>query len=305
MKLGFSINAFAGKKWRPFPKRPLEIIASAGFKNVELVFDKPYFWLKDFKLERVAEIKTLLKMLDLKVVDVSSCSAGGYYRPDNDFAPPGQRFGPSFASASKKVRELRVKHIKKVVDFSVSLDCLDINSSTGYQPKNRSFEESWKDVKECYKEVCMYARKRDAWINIEYEPGVYGPGGLFIANAKDTMKMINEVRAINLGVNLDLGHSFVCKENLEETIEMFAKEGVLRHVHLEDIKELKDGTRVHFHEIPGNGNMPFRKIFEKLQKVDYKGCVTLELYSQWDKSPVKAAYESYDYLMENYKEFLE
>jgi len=304
MELGLSINAFAGTKWKPFPDKPLEIISDAGFRNVELVFDKPYFWLKDFKLKRVAEIKTLLRKLDLKVVDVSSCTAGGYYRPDHDVAPPGQRFGPSFASASEKVRALRIKHVKKVIDFSVSLDCLDINSSTGYQPKNRSYEESWGDVKECYKEVCKYAAEKDAWINIEYEPGKYGPGGLFIANAEDTMKMINEVKANNLGVNLDLGHAFVCRENLEEVIEMFAKENVLRHIHLEDIKELEDGTRVHFHEIPGHGNIPFKKIFEKLQEVDYKGCVTLELYSQWDLDPKEAAYESYEYLMENFGEFL-
>ena len=303
MRLGFSINAFAGKKWKPFPNKPLEIIAKAGFKNVELVFDKPYFWLKDLKLRRVAEIKTMLKKLDLNVVDVSSCTAGGYYRSDNDVAPPGQRFGPSFASSSEKIKELRIEHVKKVIDFSVALECFDINSSTGYQPKNRSYDDSWSDVKECYKEVTKYAATMDSWINIEYEPGKYGPGGIFIANAKDTMKMINEVKANNLGVNLDLGHAFVCNEDLEEIIGMFAKEGVLRHIHLEDIKELEDGTRVHFHEIPGHGNMPFKKIFDKLQEINYKGCVTLELYSLWDKNPEKATYESYDYLMSHFADY--
>lgn len=303
MKLGFSINAFAGDNWKPFPNRPLEIISKGGFRNVELVFDKPYFWLNDLKLERVAEIKTLLKRLNLKVVDVSSCTAGGYYRADDDMAPPGQRFGPSFADASEDIRELRIEHVKKVIDFSVALDCLDINSSTGYQPKNMSHEDSWNNVKECYKDITDYAAKKDAWINIEYEPGEYGPGGLFIANAKDTMQMIEDVAADNLGVNLDLGHSFVCMENLEETIKMFAKEGRLRHIHLEDIKELDDGTRVHFHEILGQGNMPFRKIFDTLKEVGYEGCVTLELYSQWDKDPEKAVYESFDFLMENYGEY--
>ena len=77
MKLGFSINAFAGDRFRPFPQKALEIIAEAGFKNVELVFDKPYFWLKDLELNRVAEIKTFLKRKHLAVVDVLSCTAGG------------------------------------------------------------------------------------------------------------------------------------------------------------------------------------------------------------------------------------
>ena len=304
MRLGFSINAFAGTDWKPFPDKPLKVISDAGFRNVELVFDKPYFWLKDMKLARVAEIKTQLKNLNLNVVDVSSCTAGGYYRSKDDVAPPGQRFGPSFASASEKIREKRIEHVKKVVDFSVTLDCPDINSSTGYQPKDRSFEDSWNDVKECYQEVCKYAASRNAWINIEYEPGTYGPGGLFIANAKDTMKMINDVGANNLGVNLDLGHAYVCHENLEEVINMFAKEGVMRHIHLEDMKKLADGTRVHFHEIPGHGSIDFQNIFDSLQKVDYKGCITLELYSLWDRNPDKAAQESFQYLTKNFGEYL-
>ena len=68
MKLGFSINAFAGDRFRPFPRKALETIAGAGFGNVELVFDKPYFWLPDLEISRVAEIKTLLKRLQLSVV---------------------------------------------------------------------------------------------------------------------------------------------------------------------------------------------------------------------------------------------
>ena len=97
MKLGFSINAFAGDKFRPFPQKALEIIADTGFRNIELIFDKPYFWLNDLELQRIAEIKTFLKRHNLAVVDVSTCTAGGYERPDEDVAPPGQRFGPSFA----------------------------------------------------------------------------------------------------------------------------------------------------------------------------------------------------------------
>lgn len=61
MKLRFNINAFAGDKFRPFPQKALEITADAGFRNVELGFDKPYFWLNDLELQKVAVIKTFLK----------------------------------------------------------------------------------------------------------------------------------------------------------------------------------------------------------------------------------------------------
>jgi len=303
LKLGFSINAFAGDKFRPFPQKALEIIAGAGFKNIELVFDKPYFWLKDLELSRIAEIKTFLQRNDLTVVDVSSCTAGGYERPDDDVAPPGQRFGPSFADKDEKRRRLRVEHVKKVIDFAVMLDCSNVNSSTGYQPEDRTYEDAWQDVKACYLEVVRYAQERDVWVNIEYEPGTYGPGGLFIASASDTMKMINDVGVSNLGVNYDIGHSFVCGENITQTITMFAEKGLLKHIHLEDMEEKPDGTRVHYHLVPGEGNIDFHPVLETLRSVDYSGTVTLELYSLWDSNPEEACRKAYRYMTDNFGEF--
>ncbi len=300
MKLGFSINAFAGDKFRPFPQKALEIIAEAGFRNVELVFDKPYFWLKDLELPRIAEIKIFLRRHTLTVVDVSACTAGGYERPDDDVAPPGQRFGPSFADKDEGRRRLRIEHVKKVIDFAVMLDCPNVNTSTGYQPEGRTFEESWRDVIECYREVVRYAKERDVWVNIEYEPGTYGPGGLFIANAKDTLKMIEDVGMDNLGANYDIGHSFVCQEDIPQVIRTLAKRGLLQHIHLEDMEEKEDGTRVHFHLIPGEGKIHFLPILQTLTEVGYQGCVTLELYSLWDKNPEQACQKSYQYLKSNF-----
>jgi len=290
------MNLFAGKYWGT--EKILRTIAKY-FRNVEFVFDKPYFWLKDLELARMAEIKSFLKQRNLKIVDVSTCTAGGYERPDDDYAPPGQRFGPSFADADKNRRELRIKHAKKVIDYAIILDCYDINTSTGYQPKDRSHKESWADVVKCYREIAKYAKKYGAWINIEYEPGEYGPGGLFIANLKDTLKMINAIGMDNVGVNLDLGHALVCGEDPCKSIEICAKEGVLKHIHLEDIK----GNR-HFHLVPGDGDMDFQSIFETLLAVDYKGCVTLELYSLWDQKPAQQAKRAHKYLLENFGQFL-
>jgi len=305
MKLGFSINAFAGDRFRPFPQKALDIITEAGFRNLELVFDKPYFWLKDFELQRMAEIKTFLKRHNLTVVDVSSCTAGGYERPDDDVAPPGQRFGPSFADKDESRRKLRIEHVKKVIDFAVVLDCPNVNSSTGYQPEDRTFEEAWQDVRNCYREIVRYAQERDIWVNIEYEPGTYGPGGLFIANAEDTLKMIEDVGMSNLGVNYDIGHSFVCQEDIPQVIRTFTRRGLLQHIHLEDIEEKEDGTRVHYHLVPGEGAINFLPILNTLKEVGYQGCVTLELYSLWDKNPEEACRKSYSYLMSNFADYFD
>jgi sugar phosphate isomerase/epimerase len=298
MKLCFNINAFAGRKFKPFPQKPLEIITKTGYKWVELRLDKPYFWFEDLNFDRVVEIKNLLWKLRLKAPQIGAETCGGYERPKNDVAPPGQRFGPSFSDESSERRKLRIDYTKKAVDFAVALDVPMINSCSGYQPKTSTFKQAWQRVRNGYKEVAKYAKDRGILINIEYEPGKYGPGGLLLGNAKDTLKMIDEVGEPNLGVTLDIGHSVVCKEDVPKVIKMLAKEKVLRHIHIEDIKDT-----VHFHLIPGEGDIDFKSIFKTLKEVNYQGCVSVELYNLWDKNPVLACKKSYKYLMSNFKKY--
>lgn len=298
MKLCFNINAFAGKKFRPFPQKPLEIIAKTGYKWIELRLDKPYFWFEDLNFDRVVEIKSLLKKLGLKVSQIGAETCGGYERKESDVAPPGQRFGPSFSDEDFLRRKLRIDYTKKAIDFALALDIPMINSCSGYQPKTSTFKQAWQRVKNGYREVAKYAQQKNITINIEYEPGKYGPGGLLLGNAKDTLRMIDEVGEPNLGVTLDIGHSVVCGENVPKIIKILAKEKVLNHIHIEDIKD-----KVHFHLIPGVGDIDFKPIFKALEEVDYQGCISVELYTLWNKNPDQACKKSYKYLMNNFKKY--
>ena len=300
MKLCFNINAFAGKKFKPFPQKPIEIIAENDYKWVELRLDKPYCWLEDLNFAKIVEVKSLLKRFGLKVSQIGAETCGGYERSKNDVAPPGQRFGPSFSDEDPLRRKLRIDYTKAAIDFAVAMDTDNINTCTGYQPKTASFQKTWQRVKTGYREVAKYAQKRGVWINIEYEPGEFGPGGLFIANAKDTLKMIKDIGYPNVGVTLDIGHSVVCGEDVPEVIKMLFKEKVLRHIHIEDIKD-----KVHFHLVPGKGDIDFDPIFKALKEINYKDCISVELYSLWDKDPADAAKRSYEYLMKNFGQFFE
>jgi sugar phosphate isomerase/epimerase len=297
MKLCFNINAFAGKKFKPFPEKPLEIITGAGYKWVELRLDKPYFWLEDLNFDRIVEVKSLLNKFGLKVAQIGAETCGGYERPKNDVAPPGQRFGPSFSDEDFLRRRLRIEYTRKAIDFAVVLDAGNVNTCSGYQPQTASVKATWKMVRDGYREVVKYAKLRGVKVNIEYEPGKYGPGGLFIATAIDALRMINDVGVPNLGVTLDIGHSVVCGEDVPAVIIMLAREKVLNHIHIEDIKD-----KVHFHLVPGEGDIDFKPILKTLEKVNYQGAVSVELYSLWDKDPVEACKKSYQYLMTNFGE---
>lgn len=303
MLLAFKQNAFANRP--DIMHHSVRVIRDAGFRGIGLVFDKPYLWLDALSAKNTKEIRTILDRSKLSVADVSTCTASGYERPDDDFTPPGQRFGPSFTSDDPEERQHRIEHTKKVIDFAVALGCFNVDTSTGYQPVNTDHATAWKRTRDCLFHICEYAETRGVSLNIEYEPGEFGPGGLFVGSASSTLAMINDVGSLALGINLDVGHSYVCAEDVPATIRM--ADDRVRVVELEDIKSHRDERgiwrRRHYHLVPGEGEMDYLPIFEALKEIDFSGPVIVELYSLFDSNPEKACKETYAYLTENFSEY--
>jgi sugar phosphate isomerase/epimerase len=52
---------------------------------------------------------------------------------------------------------------------------------------------------------------------------------------------------------------------------------------------------VHNHLIPGKGSINFRPVFDAMEKIGYRGFVTVELYP-YQENPVGAAKEAYNFL---------
>lgn len=218
MLLAFKINAFAGRP--DVLEYGTKVIKDAGFSGVGLVFDKPFLWRDSLSDEGRRKISKSLNKTGLIVADVSTCTASGFDRPDDDYTPPGQRFGPSFTAKDWKERKVRIVHTQEVINFALSLGCHNVDTSTGYQPKDMDFATTWKYTRDCLSEICEYAKRRKVSVNIEYEPGEFGPGGLFVGDASTVLAMINDVGSPWLGVNLDVGHSYVCGEDVPATIRI-------------------------------------------------------------------------------------
>jgi len=306
MQLAFKINAFAGRE------HALEYaiceISNAGFRSIGLVFDRPYLWLEQTTPQAIACIRRMLTRRNLSVASVSACTASGYDRPKNDLTPPGQRFGPSFASKNSAERKLRIEHTKKVIDFSYQIHCHSVDVSTGYQPKDLDFATTWQYTRECLYEICEYARKRSVLVNIEYEPGTFGRGGLFVGSALSTLALCEDIGCPSLGVNLDLIHAAVCGEDIPATIRLLGNKR-LNVVEFDDMKSVRDAQgilrRKHEHFIPGDGELAvqYPAIFEALEEIGYNGPIIVELYNHFDKNPEEACRRSYEYLMSNFGQY--
>ncbi|TSC61981.1 MAG: hypothetical protein G01um101448_918 [Parcubacteria group bacterium Gr01-1014_48] len=302
MQLAFKINAFAGRE------NALEYaiceISNAGFKNIGLVFDRPYLWLEQTAPQVITCISRMLTRRNLRVASVSSCTASGYARDKKDLTPPGQRFGPSFGSKDSAERQLRVEHTKKVIDFACALGCLYVDISTGYQPQDLDFATTWRLTKECLEVVCSYTWKKGVFINIEYEPGTFGQGGLFVGSALSALAMCNDIGSLSLGINLDLIHAAVCGEDIPAMIRLLGSS--LHIVEFDDMRSMRDKRgilrRKHEHLIPGDGELAvqYPAIFEALEEIGYNGPIIVELYNHFDKNPEEACRKSYQYLMDNF-----
>jgi sugar phosphate isomerase/epimerase len=149
------------------------------------------------------------------------------------------------------------------------------------------------------------------FINIEYEPGTFGPGGLFVGSASTALAMCRDVGWRHLGINLDLIHSAVCGEDIPATIRLIDSYDRLNVIEFDDMQSARDEhgilRRKHEHLIPGDGELAaqYPAIFEALEEIGYNGPIIVELYNHFDKNPEEACRRSFEYLMTNFGKYFD
>lgn len=274
MKISFSTNAFIGFSL----EESLQKIAGIGFQGVEILADVPHLYAPTSNLERINATRQTLSRLNLAVANLNANTAVGFY----DDPPPEQLFGPSLADKDEGLRKWRVGYTKRCIDLAAGLGCPSVSVTSGKPQPGLFPEAALRKLMRSLKELLLYAESKNVLIALEYEPG------LLVESARETIELLNHLRRPNIGVNLDLGHAWVQGEDPGEVIDLFGKS--VFHIHLEDIR-----GRKHYHLIPGEGEIEFEKIFDKLKQIDYNGFVSIELYTYPD-CPEKAAKKAFLYL---------
>ena len=108
----------------------------------------------------------------------------------------------------------------------------------------------------------------------------------FVNNLETAVMLVQSVAQANVGICLDLFHYFVGPSKFED-LGLLSSENLF-HVQIADVadrpRELAaDSDRI----LPGDGDFPFRPVFEQLQRIGYNGCVSLELLNPlfWQIAP--------------------
>lgn len=269
MKIGFSSNAFI----KTSIYDAIEIISKIGYDGIEIVLDSPHAFLP-LKNENIQKIQNSLKKNRINITNLNSNTVLGWNPSDEN------PFEPSLSNKNEKLRNWRISYTKKAINLASLLNVPSICITSGLLNKqNLNIELDF--FKESLMILGDYAEQKKILLEIEYEPG------LLINNSDDVWNLIsNDFK--NIGLNLDTCHAAMLGENISEVIEKFGKK--IFHTHISDCK-----NNIHFHLLPGLGDIDFKEMRDSLKKIEYNGFLTAELYP-YSENPEKTASKAFIYL---------
>ena len=270
MKTGFSTNAFT--KFSLL--ETIEIISDVGYDGLEIVADTPHAFLP-LSNEKLKQIKSSLENRKLLVSNINANTVLGWNLENGN----DEKFEPSLSNKNETLRKWRVGYTKKAIEVAAELSAPSVCITSGIK-NTEIFENEMTQINKSLSEILEFAEKNSILICMEYEPG------LLIEKSHDVFEVSKNFK--NLGLNLDTCHVAVLNEDFSKVIHKFKDK--IFHTHISDCK-----NSIHYHLIPGYGEIDFVKIYSNLKEINYDGFLTAELYTYAEK-PREAASETFIFL---------
>ncbi len=238
-------------------------IRASGYDGVELMLNETHLHPLRAAAERVAGIRNFCSGLGLPIVCVS---AGG------DRLLTDVPYRPSLIEPDAIGRRQRIGLLKRSVEITRELGAPVLNFNSGMLCGGLSPAAARGLLVEGVGE--LLEMKAGLTLVIEPEPN------FFIGTTADALALIEEIGDPALLLNLDIGHVNCSEGDCYGAIERALPQ--TRHIHIEDIKQ-----RIHHHEIPGEGNIDFRRVYALLKRANYGHYVSVELHhhdSMWQRA---------------------
>ena len=270
MKKGFSTNAFT--KFSLL--ETIEIISDLGYDGLEIVADTPHAFLPLVD-EELKKIKSSLENRRLLVSNINANTVFGWNLEQGN----EEKFEPSISNKNETLRKWRVEYTKKTIKMAAELNAPSVCITSGIK-NTESIENEMAQMNKSLLEVLELAEKKNISICMEYEPG------LLIEKSDDVFELFKSFK--NLGLNLDTCHVAVLNEDFSKVIRKFKDK--IFHTHISDCK-----NSIHYHLIPGYGEIDFGEIYSNLKEINYNGFLTAELYTYAEK-PRETASETFIFL---------
>ena len=257
MRLAFSSNAYLHYSFPEAARR----IAKIGYRGIEIMADVPHAWPAFLLNEQKQAIMAALNDNGLAIANVNAFMMNAV----NDAR---QRYWhPSWIEPDLHYRQVRIDHTRRALDLAAELGAPCITTEPGGP---LAAGQSWDDGLAMFiaalAPVADHAHRVGVKLLVEPEPG------LLIETADQYLRFDAAFKHQAIGLNFDIGHFFCVGDDPVNTVQRLGH--LIEHVHLEDIAD----NRVHHHLVPGEGAIDLAETLQALQRVNYRGWVTIELY---------------------------
>jgi sugar phosphate isomerase/epimerase len=272
MKLAFSTNAF--KKFSLVES--IKAIADIGYDAIEILCDIPHAYPPNFTGKKIQTVRELISKCNIQISNLNAFTL--YAITDV--------YHPSWIEKDEHLRELRIQHTVNCIQLARKIGAKNLSTEPG-GPVNRSSSSSIEKLEKIFIDgltrAALIAEEEGVKLLVEPEPN------LLLENSRQFLNLIKNVHSDAIRLNFDIGHFYCVREDPVKMI--YELSDYIEHFHLADIAD----NRIHNHLIPGQGAIDFQSVFKAIDKIGYKGFVTVELYP-YQYNPVYAARMAYKYL---------
>ena len=187
----------------------------------------------------------------------------------------------AFTAPEKSVRAAAVKETLEMAAYARELDCDLIsiwNGQDGYDyPLQADYGPAYEWLLEGLRECCEAAP--DIRFSLEYKPKE-PRNHSFIPNVWSALTIIAESGMPNLGVTIDVGHSFEAYENVAESVCAAMRREKMFHFHMNDNWKFWDDDM-----IAGSVHtIEYIEMFYWLRKLGYGGFISTDQYPYRENS---------------------
>jgi len=190
----------------------------------------------------------------------------------------------ALAHSDKKIRQKAIDRVKAALDmgarFNVPISVLWPATDGNDFPLQSDYIALYERYVHSVREILAYIHANNYKTKLCVEPKPFEPRGhIMMGTTAQALCVVNEVNDPNFGINLDIGHSLIAGENVEDQLSLICRYGKLYHTHFNDNDQQCDLDLP-----PGTVNfIRLVSVIYVLDQIGYEGWFGLDLFPYRDE----------------------
>ncbi len=218
------------------------------------------------------DIEKILKDYNLQIVQLC-----GHTWTEKQY-----KFG-ALADSDPHVRTQAVARVKAALDmgarFEVPISVLWPATDGNDFPLQANYRSLYDRYVDSVRQILEYLHQNKYQTKICIEPKPFEPRShILMGHTAQALCLVNEIDDTHFGINLDIGHSLIAAENLEDQLGLICRYGKLYHTHFNDNDQQCDADLP-----PGSVNfIRLVSVMYILDEIEYDGWLGLDLFPYRD-----------------------